>query len=128
MLVIPIRQDKSSHYGDTTTYCYTGKLPDTRLKSGLRNFRLCAYSLEEFFGIPANAIEVRCILTKRAHPEAYKMNIKQLRYSWANTSHDEMFLDDHEAPGMYSDAATCFVRAIDQGYTHIRFDYKEDLS
>lgn len=98
---------------------YRGSMVAPELKSGKRNFKLCALDTDKFFGIPADATDLRLVLTKTAHPEAYKLSLGTS--TWGG---QENKADNFALPGLYSGASMCLKKAVAKGYKYVRFDYR----
>ncbi len=119
MITIPISK--------RTSFNYTGDVPRPDLASGKRNVRFCAGDFDSFFVIPAGAKDLRLVLTKSAHEDAYELKYTKVRnvYSFGTYTDTNYTLDEFEVPGMYGSGRLAFNWAVKQGYTHVRVDYRE---
>lgn len=86
-----------------------------------RGFRMCAYEFNEFFGIPANATDLRLEFTKRKVPDAYLMEYKRERSLWGfNTI---TTLDGFDA-GLMGPAQATMKRLLADGYKYVRVTHE----
>jgi hypothetical protein len=107
---------------------YLGALPAPELKSGARSFTLCVPTFHEFFSVPPKATDVRIILTKRVHPDAYELKyVRECRSSWPGVRwiYFSASLDGFDIGMLYDNAERAIKRAVDSGYKYVRVDYKE---
>lgn len=103
---------------------YVGSVPAPKLKSGKRTFSLCIATFNQFFEIPADAIDIRLIVSKSEHDSAYEMAYAVDTQDWWLMTRMNYTLDGFSVGVMYQKAQFMFKRMVGKGYKYIRVDYR----
>ena len=124
MMTLPVRLSNGR---------FTARWPRPNLKRGYSTHSFCMHTFKQFFELPAGAEDIRIILSKSPHPEAYKLTRPKLRLKYrdwfmsSEFSYREEYavkLDRYRAGNMLQSGETAVKRAIRDGYKYVRVDYK----